>query len=371
MMNFTDFVNASTEELSTVDAQRISERENALYSSSAGDLWTTALMATLSPIVTDSVAEQAITVGLLMLFWIYVNVSNGSLYYVIKCDYSLHTPHYMVLVSYMVCDVLYCNFTLLIMVPVAVSGNIHILTDIVSRAVAIILTSFALASVHLIALLAYERYSYFITPFKYTRKFTKYRICTAAMLIYFFAFCVGLGVDLVEPRVPVATTMTYQAAGLAGQITNILYTLFYAIPSCTISVVTLIRLRLLISKHTTQVQPAQAIDMSKGQSAVGGTIVKPVKQALRMVALVSGSFWFTMLPGFLIRIGLSASGVTWEVTDYRLSLPLFALSRASHMLITVMSSILNPVIYVSVLRELREAAWGCGRIERDNSDTRN
>ena len=362
-MNLTEPENFTGEEQMTTDSQTLFENTSDVVG-----LWTTQVADTLSPIVMDSLGEQLITTGLLLLFWVYVNFSNGSLLYVIRKEYSLHTPQYMVLAAYMMCDLLYCNFTLLIMVPVAISNIIYVMTDAGSRVIGIILTTFALASVHLTALLSYERQCYFITPLKYPRLFTKCRIYTAVIIVGCFAFGVGLGVDLVDPRIPVATTMTYQAAGLAGQITNIVYTLFYAIPSCTVSIIALIRLRLLISKHKAEVQP---VDESGNQSAVSGIIVKPVRKALKMVALVSGSLWFTMVPGFLIRIGLSAAGVTWAVTDYRLSLPLFALSRASHMLITVVSSVINPIIYVSVLTEMREAAWRCVGIEPNNTDNHN
>ena len=55
------------------------------------------------------------------------------------------------------------------------------------------------------------------------------------------------------------------------------------------SVVALIKLRLLISKHQAQVHPTSNV-MNEDQSAVRGVIVKPIKKALKMVGLVSGSF---------------------------------------------------------------------------------
>ena len=328
-------------------------------------------MTTLSPIVTDSLWEQVITAGLLILFWVYVNVSNGSLFYVIRSEYSLHTPQYMVLQSYMVCDTSYCNLTLLHMVPVVISNDIHVMSPAVSRILVTAIGSFLFSSLHLVGLLAYERYCYFNTPLKYTKKFTKTRIYTTVIIIYILALSIALAVDLVDPRIPVATIMTYQAAGLSMKITSIIYAVVYAIPSGTMSIVTLIKLRLIISKHKARVQPAVSIDMNEDQSEISGMIVRPVKKALKMVALVSGSFWLTMVPGFLIRIGLAAFGVTWADTDSRISLPMFALSRANYLMITVLSSVLNPIIYISVLTELREAAWKCIGIKRSNSDTHN
>ena len=363
-MNFSLPISSTGEELSTTASQTIPD-----ISTSSENMWTTETMATVAGIVTDSPWEQAITAGLLIFFWLYVNFTNGSLFYVIRKEYSLHTPQYMVLGSYMVCDILYCNLTLLHMVPVVISDDIQVMPDIVSRIIVAVYMSFLLSSFHLIGLQAYERYSYFITPLKYPRKFTKRRIFTAVIIVFVLAFCFALGADLIAPRIPVATIMTYQVTGLATKLTSISYAVFYAIPSGTMSIVTLIKLRALISKHKAQLQPAVSIDMKEDQSEISGILVKPVKKALKMVGLVSGSFWLTIIPGFLTRIGLSASGVTWAYTDQRISLSLFALSRASYMLITVMSSVLNPIIYICVLTELRKAIWKCIGIKRNNSDT--
>ena len=363
-MSSTVHVNSAGEELFTSDSQTIPESSRP---TSSEDLWITGKMAT--GIVTDSPLEQAITAGLLIFFWLYVTLSNGFLFYVLRKDYSLHTPQFMVLGPYMVCDVLYCNLTLLHMVPIVISNNIHVIPDRVSRIIVAVYMSFLLSSFHLIGLQAYERYSYFITPLKYPRKFTKRRIFTAVIIVFVLAFCFALGVDLISPRIPVATIMTYQVTGLATKLTSISYAVVYAIPSGTVSALTLIKLRALISSHKTQVQPSVSIDMSEDQSGISGSLVEPVKKAMKRVVLVSGSFWLTIIPGFLTRIGLSASGVTWADTDQRISLSLFALSRASYMLITVMSSVLNPIIYIAVLTELREAVLKCVGIKRNNTDT--
>ena len=372
---FTVLLNSTREELFTTESQTISgssvSSEDASLSAGTGGLWTTEIIATVSPIVTDSIWEQIITAALLILFWIYVNLSNGFLFYILRGEHSLHTPQYMVLVSYMVCDTLYCNLTLLHMVPTVIRNSMYVMSPTVSRILVTAALSLFFSTFHLVGLVSYERLCYFVTPLKYPVKFTKWRIYTAVTGIYLLATSIVLSVDLISPRIPVATTLTYQAVGETIKITNIIYAVIYAIPSGTISVITLIKLRLLMSKHKAQMQPAQSNGMSEDQSAVSGIILEPIKKALKMVGLVSGSFWLTIIPGFLIRIALSSSGVTWEDTDHRISLPLFALSRASYMLITVLSSVLNPIIYMAVLVELREAVWKRIGIKRDNTNTPN
>ena len=366
-LNFTASVNPAREKLPTMDPETISESssssEDALHPSSAGGLWTT--MASVLPMVTDSLEEQIITAGLLFVFWIYVNILNGSLMYVIRREYSLHTPQYMVLVSFMVCDTMYCNLTLLHMVPVVISNNIHLMNVTVARIITSIMISFLLSTVHLVALIAYERYCFFVTPLKYTFKFTKCRIYTSVTAIFLMAACVGVGGDLVDPRIAVATNMIYQLKGMGKQISNIFYLFLYIIPSGAMSVMTLIRLGQVISRHKAQVE-----QIGEDETAGSGNLVKSVKQAVKMVALVSGSFWLTTIPGFLIRLGLSTSGVTWADTDHRVSLAMFALSRGSIMLMTILSSVLNPIVYLSVLGEVREAVWKRIGIQ-SNADTRN
>ena len=69
-MNFTVPENYTREELLITNSPTISETrsEEASYTSHAGVLWTTETMAVLVPIVTESLWEQSITAGLLILF---------------------------------------------------------------------------------------------------------------------------------------------------------------------------------------------------------------------------------------------------------------------------------------------------------------
>ena len=373
-MNFTEPANSTVEDLFTTDSQTMYESysEDALHSSHAGGLWTTETMAVLVPIVTDSVWEQAITAGLLISFWIYVNIANGTFLYVIRREYSLHTPQHMVLASYMLSDTLYCNLTLLHMVPVVISNDMQVMPATLFRVIMAVNGSFLLSSFHFVGLLAYERYCFFVTPLRYPLKFTKSRIIVAAILIYSCALCISLVVDLSHLRMPVATILAYQAVGPAMKITHIIHATVYFIPSFLVSLVSLIKLRLVISKQNAQIQPAQTMEMNEDQTcAVTGIIVKPVKKALRMVALVSGSFFITVIPGALIRTVLQASGVTWADTNHRVHLPFFALSRASYLMVTVLSSVANPVVYMLVLEELREAVLKRIGIKCNNNVTPN
>ena len=160
-MYFTVSVNSTGEELFTTDSQTFSGSTSSYgdvsHSSPGGDLLTTETMAVLILIVKNSLWEQVITAGLLILFWEYVNFSNGTPFYVIRKEYSLHTAQFMILGSYMVCDVLYCNPALLHMVPVVISNNIHLMSPTVSRILVTAIVSFQFSTFHIVGVLAYER----------------------------------------------------------------------------------------------------------------------------------------------------------------------------------------------------------------------
>ena len=298
----------------------------------------------------DSYLEQVITVSLLMVFWIYVNITNGFLLHIIRKDHSLHTPQYTVLALYMVGDTVYFNSVLLHMVPVAITNNMYVFSAAVTHVLIQISQNLLMSSIHMIGLIAFERYGYFVTPLSYTRRFTKTRILIYVVFIYLFSLCMGVAVYLIEPlRVDVESIMTHQVSGEAARNTNILYTVVYIIPSGLISVITLIQLRLLISKHTSQIAQQSNADCEQ-QSAVNAIIIKPVQKAIKMICLVSGCFWLNTMPAALIKTILSAS--TLHATP-----AMMALSKASHLLLVVMTSVLNQAIYVFVLTNLRKSIW--------------
>ena len=121
------------------------------------------------------------------------------------------------------------------------SEKVNIMSVAAARIITSIMVSLLLPSVHLIALIAYERYCFFVIPLRYTQTFTKYRFYTTVAIIYGIALCVGVGVDLIEPRIAVATSLSYQLQGMTGRISTIFYRVVYFTPSGAVSVLTLVR----------------------------------------------------------------------------------------------------------------------------------
>ena len=337
------------------------------WGSVAADSSTKESIITGGSIVTDSLTEQAILLSALVLFLVYVNLSNTFLLYAMKKTSLLDSPQYMILASYMVCDLLYFNLQLPVMIPVLIKNRMDAIQVLPCSVFMTTSAGFFLACIQLVGLISYERYSYFITPLKYPEKFTKLRVYTMVSVIVFFSLCASVFGTFMSPRIPVATTISCQATGENFLMSTLALIGFFCAPSGLMSIVTLIRLRLLMSKHQAQMAAAPEA-INEDHSAVHGIIIRPIKKAFKMVILVSVCFWLTIMPGVAIRFGLTASGVTWSETDDRTSFALFALSRANYFLIFLVSSCINPIIYVASLPEIRKAVRKCLRVRQLNTD---
>ena len=128
------------------------------------------------------------------------------------------------------------------------------------------------------------------------------------------------------------------------------------LPSAVISIFTMINLRLLISTHQARVNPAltEGVD----NQALDNLVTK-VRKAIKMVTLVSGTFWVTMVPGIIIRSVVYNSGTTCNDTDTRRHMQAFVMARSGWLILTLMSTLINPIIYLTVQVELREAVMKC------------
>ena len=308
-------------------------------------------------IVTGSPAEQVMTVILLMVSLFYVNFTNGLVLHVITTVNSLQNPQMYILAAYILADIVHFDLNTLTMVVTAIGNDEDTLPHNMCRCVMTIAVGFFLSSIHIIGYMAYERYMYFCRPLIYPRYLTKTKLTVIISIASILGLAASTALELVAKRIPVATTMTCQPTGESVNKFNMVFFMVFYIPSGAISILTLVRLRFLVSRHKAQVSVQTEGSGSENNEKVGSSLVKSVKKSIKMVSLVSGSFWITAIPAVLLRIGLFSSGVTWLDTEARQKIGLFALSRASYMLLTITSSLLNPVIYVVLMPEIRVAIY--------------
>ena len=202
----------------------------------------------------------------------------------------------------------------------------------------------------MVGYLAFERYIYFSRPFKHAFYFSKNRILLVNICVYAFGLLTAVIIEVSSGRKLVTTTISCSPVGLDAQKTNMAVFILFWVPSATISVMSVISLRVLTYKHKAQV--AAQTDESVTNQA-DGQIFQGALKAIRMILIVSGAFWTSVMPGALLRIILAQAGVTWKDTDARQNVNIFAISRIAYLLMTVLSSFLNPIIYMTLQKDLR------------------
>jgi hypothetical protein len=71
--------------------------------------------------------------------------------------------------------------------------------------------------------------------------------------------------------------------------------------------------------HQAQAPVGESNSVPMGSNPTGPTPVKQALKAVRMVLLLSGTLWGTLIPGYIVRIIVLNSGYTWDDLDTRRS----------------------------------------------------
>ena len=136
-------------------------------------------------IITDSLLEQVLTAAFLTVFWLFVNLVNGFIFFVIRKSTSLRENYqYPVLIGYIVSDMVLCNCNMMMMIPLVIANDIDILPRGYCPVLSTLISGALFTNICMIGYLAYERYVYFVRPFKYPRYFSSTRILLANLFMY-------------------------------------------------------------------------------------------------------------------------------------------------------------------------------------------
>ena len=313
-------------------------------------------MSTSTPpgrrIITDTLLEQVLTAGLLLVFCVYVNLTNGFMIFVIRTSFQLQEIcQYRVAVCYMVSDLLVCNLYMIVMIPLVIGDSVDILPPHYCQVVMVVGAGALYTSALMVAFLAFERYIYFVQPLRYVRYFSTKNILLVNLLMYISGFLASLMIELLVGRELVSTCMTCKIAEDAEQTVTFIIFIVFWVPSGCMSIITLIKLRLLTSVHNAKIASAN------GNPEVQVNFVHGLKRAIKMIMLVSGAFWFSAMPGTLLKVAMSAYGFTSVDLDLRRDFGVFVLHRTTYLFLIAMSGILNPVIYLSLQKDLRLAVF--------------
>ena len=95
-------------------------------------------------------------------------------------------------------------------------------------------------------------------------------------------------------------------------------------------------------------------------------LLKQLTKNIRMILLISGGFWGTILPAGLISTVVQSFGGTWAEFDAYVYPIQFHILKMCSYLVSLLSSFVNPLIYYWSRRDLREAFKRQLRLLRQN-----
>ena len=311
------------------------------------------LTTRLPSILTGSLVEQVVTAVFVTFSWIYVNAVDGLLIYVIKKNATLReNVHYDLLSVYMICDIITTNVMFFQILPATIGNDLLVFSRYYCRILSVTGSAIYFTSIHMLAFLALERLTFFKYPLKYDRYFTKTKIKISFLILLSLTMVYTAVPDAILERKPVNTMMSCLIPEGYRDIFNPMAITVFFVPSIGISAFTLILLGVLLKTHQARVHPM--VDNVEIQQPKRN-FLKKVKKHIKIIVLISGTFWITILPGMVIRSTMFRSGVTREETDNRSNMMMFILARLGWLMMTVFSSFINPLIYLALLSDLRKA----------------
>ena len=193
------------------------------------------------------------------------------------------------------------------------------------------------------AIVTYERYIFFCHPYHYLHRFKISRL--AAVLVMCYTIPVILATSWVR-----RSDRTFHASILScsSDAYNGSMLVLILLPSATVTLYCTIRVWQLCSNAA--VAPAVA-----GDQGNQSTPVPQAKKALKMMLLISGTFWGTTLPASVVRLTIFMAGYTWDDLDSRRYMGPAIMMRLTTFIYCFISSAVNPLIYYYSRKDLRLA----------------
>lgn len=312
----------------------------------------------------DSNVELVIITIYLLVCFLAALFGNGTILTVVFRNRALHMPHYYLLCSYIACDIATCLYAYPVMVVVMFQGTE--LPEWLCRSSGCLSTAAFFCSIYLLGLLAYERYHFFCRPMSYQRTFATFRLVCLVVGAWLIALSFSISTEILLGRKVYITVLGCQLES-SRVMSQIQIAGFFG-PSLFLVFFSTIRVGILLVKMRAMIAP-QILDQGNGNTSNPDQIYLPIEglsntykikiskagAAFKLVILISGLFWGTYIPGFIVRLVIFSSGITWEEIESRQNLTAMILLRSSHLIIVTIPQVLNPWLYLYTHPELKVA----------------
>ena len=204
-------------------------------------------------------------------------------------------------------------------------------------------TIIALGLIGHIAIVAYERYIFFCHPYHYLHRFKISRVAAVLVMCYIIPAVITMTQGVTSDRVFHTSSLSCSISNTG--VHNGIILMFIMLPSATVTVFCMIRVWQLC--RSAAVAPAVA-----GAQSIP---VPQAKKALKMMLLLSGTFWGTTLPISVLRTAIFMAGYTWDDLDSRRYIGPSIMIRLTVFMYCFISSAVNPLIYYYNRKDLRLA----------------
>ena len=288
--------------------------------------------------------EQVLSICFILSFALFCLLGQGSVLLTIWKTPTLHESHFKMIVCCCISDIVQITLITPNLLQMFVRGASEwYCKNPIMNAIALLL--FYVSNLKVV-LFSYERYVFFIDPFKYESKFTK-----SKLVLYEFLIMLVPGLFVVVSYSKFE--LEYHASALMCSFPLIkeLFYIQYGIflcPTVFVTVYCAIRILRLIRKSKTGTENTQPNDAQE-------SLARQVKKAIRVMFLVSGTFWFAVIPGFILRLISIYNGVTWEEMDGRTNMAASLMMRISTLVLVYVPPAVNPWLYFFTRKDLRNA----------------
>lgn len=296
--------------------------------------------------------ELAVITAYLLLCLVAVLLGNGIIIVSVFKTRALHTPHYLLLCSYAICDVAtavtgYPTFIVVLFYAVETP-------EWVCRFSCLIAAAF-FCTVYMLGILAYERYHFFCHPLSYPRLFTTAKLCCLVAGVWLITVCYFVSSEIIFGRELFIAVMSCQMKSSIMTQSQLIY--FFG-PSLFSIIFSTVRVGMLWAKMRTTVspQPLGVTDQTSVEALSNTYKVKIRKAgtAIKLILLISGLFWGTYILSFIARV-VVLRNFTWDEIDTRQNMTAMILVRGSQLLAGTVSQIFNPGLYMYTHPQLRAA----------------
>ena len=184
-----------------------------------------------------------------------------------------------------------------------------------------------------------------LSPYHYLHRFKTQRVAAVLVMCYTIPAVITMTQGTMSGR-------TFHASSLPCIISNThthngIIIMFIILPSATVTVFCMIRVWRLC--RSAAVAPEVV-----GNHSIP---VPQAKKALKMMLLLSGTFWRTTVPVAVVRTAILIAGYTMDDLDSRRYIEPSILMRLTVFMYCFISSAVNPLIYYYSRNDLRLATY--------------